>query len=408
MRSLPRLVTAGLVLTGVAFGVNGSASADSGTAAYNGCENVATGVIRLLPSNLPAPYNTTCNTTTKKTPCSSRSRSPGTRRARPALPVPPVPPGRQAPRLPGHPRSGRAARRHRHPGHQGPVGPPGGTGPAGPAGRQAPTSPPRLWPPATPTAPTAALPSPLRTPRTRATAQPASRDLPVRRDPQVLKARQAGWRIGVQSPTPVLHQRHPPDHHPRRRDQHPRRSVGGGRGAGGNGYACGASGSYYLCEGSGGGGGGAGGYVRNFVAVTPGQTYDVVIGAAGTGGTDGATPGGTFRNDGTAGTRVAAPESCTARHGSSKPTPGREAAPGASVITAAAQASRRNRRCRPGRIRTRWRRGTTRSWVTDTNFPGARSGAGGTTDPGSIDPNAGSGGQDGYAVVIYNRPKNGT
>jgi hypothetical protein len=28
-------------------------------------------------------------------------------------------------------------------------------------------------------------------------------------------------------------------------------------------------------------------------------------------------------------------------------------------------------------------------------------GASGTTDPGSIDPSAGSGGQDGYAVVIY-------
>src|SRR6202043_2088025 len=65
MRSLSRLVTAGLALIGVAFGVNGLASADSGTATYNGCENVATGIIRLLPSNLPAPYNTTCNTTTK-------------------------------------------------------------------------------------------------------------------------------------------------------------------------------------------------------------------------------------------------------------------------------------------------------------------------------------------------------
>jgi hypothetical protein len=31
---------------------------------YNGCQNLYTGVIRLLPSSLPAPLNTSCNTTT--------------------------------------------------------------------------------------------------------------------------------------------------------------------------------------------------------------------------------------------------------------------------------------------------------------------------------------------------------
>ena len=65
MRSPTRLITAGLVVVGVAFGVTGLASADSGTVTYNGCENVATGIVRLLPSNLPAPYNNSCNTTTK-------------------------------------------------------------------------------------------------------------------------------------------------------------------------------------------------------------------------------------------------------------------------------------------------------------------------------------------------------
>jgi hypothetical protein len=40
------------------------ASADSGGVIYSGCQNLYSGVIRLLPSNLPAPYNTTCNTTT--------------------------------------------------------------------------------------------------------------------------------------------------------------------------------------------------------------------------------------------------------------------------------------------------------------------------------------------------------
>ena len=64
MRSPSRIATA-VLIAAAAFGVNGLASADSGTATYNGCENVATGIIRLLPSNLPAPYNTTCNTTTK-------------------------------------------------------------------------------------------------------------------------------------------------------------------------------------------------------------------------------------------------------------------------------------------------------------------------------------------------------
>jgi hypothetical protein len=38
--------------------------ADTGSVTYTGCQNLYTGVIRLLPSSLPAPYNTTCNTTT--------------------------------------------------------------------------------------------------------------------------------------------------------------------------------------------------------------------------------------------------------------------------------------------------------------------------------------------------------
>src|SRR5436309_37182 len=35
----------------------GAASADTGSTTYNGCENVASGVVRLLPNHLPAPYN---------------------------------------------------------------------------------------------------------------------------------------------------------------------------------------------------------------------------------------------------------------------------------------------------------------------------------------------------------------
>src|SRR5438270_6926948 len=45
-----------ITVTLVAFGgIIGSA--DSGTVTYSGCENVATGIVRLLPNQLPAPYN---------------------------------------------------------------------------------------------------------------------------------------------------------------------------------------------------------------------------------------------------------------------------------------------------------------------------------------------------------------
>src|SRR3984893_5248153 len=140
MRSLSRLVVAGLVLIGVAFGVNGLASADSGTATYNGCENVATGIIRLLPSNLPAPYNTTCNTTTKNTwlvekPITWNQTGPAgpAGAAGPAGPAGPIgltgdagPAGRAGPAGPSG-LTGAA-------GPAGPAGPTGLTGAAGPAG----------------------------------------------------------------------------------------------------------------------------------------------------------------------------------------------------------------------------------------------------------------------------------
>lgn len=38
--------------------------ADTGTVTYTGCQNLYFGAIRLLPSNLPPPLNTSCNTTT--------------------------------------------------------------------------------------------------------------------------------------------------------------------------------------------------------------------------------------------------------------------------------------------------------------------------------------------------------
>jgi collagen triple helix repeat protein len=51
------IVGAGLLVVGGVAGV-----ADGTT--IGGCENVYSGVIRLLPSSLPAPYNNSCNTTT--------------------------------------------------------------------------------------------------------------------------------------------------------------------------------------------------------------------------------------------------------------------------------------------------------------------------------------------------------
>jgi hypothetical protein len=38
--------------------------ADTSSVTYNGCQNLYTGAVRLLPSNLPPPYSTACNTTT--------------------------------------------------------------------------------------------------------------------------------------------------------------------------------------------------------------------------------------------------------------------------------------------------------------------------------------------------------
>jgi Collagen triple helix repeat (20 copies) len=54
------LVTTAIV-GGMAIVLNARAD---GSAVFNGCENLTTGMIRLLPSKLPAPLDTTCNTTT--------------------------------------------------------------------------------------------------------------------------------------------------------------------------------------------------------------------------------------------------------------------------------------------------------------------------------------------------------
>ena len=58
-----RIVSAALLGTPLMLLMATAASADSGSVTYNGCQNIATGNIRLLPSNYPAPYDKTCNTT---------------------------------------------------------------------------------------------------------------------------------------------------------------------------------------------------------------------------------------------------------------------------------------------------------------------------------------------------------
>jgi hypothetical protein len=58
-----RLLSSVVIGAGL-LGFAGIAGVADTNVTYNGCENLYTGIIRLLPSSLPAPYNTTCNTTT--------------------------------------------------------------------------------------------------------------------------------------------------------------------------------------------------------------------------------------------------------------------------------------------------------------------------------------------------------
>lgn len=95
--------------------VGTAASADSGSVTYSGCQNLYTGVIRLLPSKLPPPYDTTCNTTTTN----------------PALKEVPISWNQIGPQGPVGPPGGQGVA-----GQAGPQGPKGDTGAAGPTGAQ--------------------------------------------------------------------------------------------------------------------------------------------------------------------------------------------------------------------------------------------------------------------------------
>lgn len=58
-----RLLSAVVIGAGL-FGVAAIGVVADSAVVYNGCQNVFSGAVRLLPSSLPAPYDTTCNTTT--------------------------------------------------------------------------------------------------------------------------------------------------------------------------------------------------------------------------------------------------------------------------------------------------------------------------------------------------------
>jgi len=119
-------------LLGAAFGVGlivlaGSALA-AGDVVFNGCKNDATGSIRLLPSNLHAPLNTACDTTTgspaqHETPISWNQLGPQ------------GPQGDVGPAGPQGPTGAQGTTGPRgDPGAQGATGAQGSTGPAGSGG----------------------------------------------------------------------------------------------------------------------------------------------------------------------------------------------------------------------------------------------------------------------------------
>jgi hypothetical protein len=396
------ICTVAIAAAGV--GITSLASADSGTATYNGCENVATGIIRLLPSNLPAPYNTTCNTSTKfawlaeKPITWNQTGTPG-----PAGPSGPAgTPG------PGGPPGATGA-----PGTQGPAGPPGAAGPTGPSGSAGANITAQALHAGDPNCATggAALTATNATVYAcnGAAGQPGPAGPSGPPGPQGPAGAQgpagvgggAGFSQQLLFSTSGTH----PITIPAGVTSILVEAWGAGGGAGGSGYAGGPCGCFSGGEtyaGAGGGGGGAGGYVRNFVAVTPGLTYDVVIGAAGAGGTNGATPVGTYSNDGTGGS--AGTSSGIMQGTTWLIQAGAGAGGGGGIISnngGGSGGAGGTGDAGPNGFERDGGAGTTGGWAINENFPGASQGASGTTDPGSIDPNAGSGGQDGYAVVLY-------
>ena len=104
-----RLLSAVLIGAGL-IGVAAIGVVADTAVTYNGCQNLYTGAVRLLPSSLPAPYNTTCNTTTTNSYLKEAAISWNQV-------------GPQGPQGIGGPA-----------GAVGPAGPAGAVGPAGPAG----------------------------------------------------------------------------------------------------------------------------------------------------------------------------------------------------------------------------------------------------------------------------------
>lgn len=123
---LVRASLGGLGLVIVAGGVALAAGFMDSSGHINACVNNSTGVVRLLPSQLPAPFNTSCNTSTTN-PLLTES----------ALQWNQVgPAGPQGPQGQAGPTGATGPA-----GPQGPTGPAGPQGPAGPTGLQGPAGP---------------------------------------------------------------------------------------------------------------------------------------------------------------------------------------------------------------------------------------------------------------------------
>jgi hypothetical protein len=130
-------VFSAIVIGAGLFGVAAIGVVADTAVTYNGCQNLYTGAVRLLPSSLPAPYGTTCNTTTTNSYLTEVAISwnqvgpQGTQGiGGPAGPVGPVgPAGAAGPAGPAGANGTNGA-----PGVQGPPGPQGPQGPAGASG----------------------------------------------------------------------------------------------------------------------------------------------------------------------------------------------------------------------------------------------------------------------------------
>jgi hypothetical protein len=114
-------LTSSAILVGCMLMLGGVIGVADSPSTLNGCQNVYSGVVRMLPSSLPAPYGTTCNTMTSNPYLLEKAISWNQF----GPPGPQGPPGAQGQK-----------------GDTGATGPAGAQGPAGPQGPQGQAGPP--------------------------------------------------------------------------------------------------------------------------------------------------------------------------------------------------------------------------------------------------------------------------